>query len=106
MMPVAARQAVDAGAVQQPAAAQPAAAQPGSDSTHDLVTTYSSFIHDPVYPYAAFGATPAVSYADSDSLTDHIGSDTAVTTAEVHAESHRGPIHVSSNFDDMTELQL
>lgn len=101
MMPVAARQDSDAGAVQQVAAAPP-----GIDSTHDLVTTYSSFNHDPVYPYAAFGATPAVAYADSDNLTDHFGSDVATTTAEVHAESRRGTTHVSSNFDDMTELQL
>lgn len=100
MMPVAARQDVDAGALQQVAAAQP-----GTASTHDLVTTYSSFNHDPVYPYAAFGATPAVSYADSDNLTYHLGLDTAATTAEVHAES-RGTTHMSSNFDDMTELQL
>ena len=101
LLPKAAKQDVDAGGVPQVAAAQP-----GTDSTHDLVTTYSSFNHDPVYPYAAFGATPAVSYADSDNLTDHFGSDTAATTAEVHAESCRGTTHVSSNFDDMTELQL
>lgn len=101
MVPKAATQNVDAGAVQQLAAARP-----GTDSTHDLVTTYSSFNHDPVYPYAAFGATPAVSYADSDSLTDYFGSDIATTTADVHAESRRGTTHVSSNFDDMTELQL
>ena len=82
------------------------AAQPNTDSTQDLVTTYSSLNHDRVYPYAGFEATQAVSYTASSNSTDHFDTDAATTTAEVHAESHRDTTQVSSSFDDMTELQL
>lgn len=99
VMPPAAKQ--NAGA-----APQLAAAQPDTDSTQDLVTTYSSFNHDGVLPYAAFGATPAVSYDASGNLTDLFDSNAARTTAEVHAESHGDTTQVSSSFDDMTEVQL
>ena len=99
VMPPAAKQ--NAGA-----APQLAAAQPDTDSTQDLVTTYSSFNHDGVFPYAAFGATSAVSYDASGNLTDLFDSNAARTTAEVHAESHGDTTQVSSSFDDMTEVQL
>lgn len=98
-MPAVAKQ--DAGA-----AIQFAATQPNTDSTQDLVTTYSSFNHDQVYPYAAFGATPAVAYTASGNLTDSFDPGAATTTHELHAESHGDTIQVSSSFDDMTELQL
>lgn len=99
-MPAAAKQ--DAGAVQL------TVTQPDADSTctADLVTTYSSFNHDPVYPYTAFGADPAASYMKSGNLIDPFESATAVTTAQVHAEPHGDATQVSDNFDDMTELQL
>ena len=98
-MPPAAKQ--DAGAVPQLFAAQP-----NMDSTQDLVTTYSSFNHDCLYPYAAFGATTAVSSSASGILADPFDCDAATTTAEVHAQSHGDNTQVSSSFDDMTELQL
>ena len=88
-------------------ASQFAAAQLNTDSTQDLVTTYSSFNHDRVYPYAAFEATSAISYDAPGNLTDSIDSEHATATTEVHAESHLSDIaRVSSTFDDMTELQL
>ena len=90
------------GAMQQLAAAQLCA-----EDTQDLVTTYSSFNHDPVYPYAAFGADPATSYAEPSNLMDPVDSPAAIRThAENHAEHYEDAAQVSGNFDDMTELQL
>ncbi|KAL3131931.1 hypothetical protein ABBQ38_007632 [Trebouxia sp. C0009 RCD-2024] len=80
----------DAGAIQQVAAAQLHA-----ERTQDLITTYSSFSHDPVYPYAAFGAGPAISYAEPSELTDPVDFPSDVRT---HAEPHEDTAQVSSNF--------
>lgn len=81
-----------------------AAAQLDTEGTQDLVTTYSSFNHDPVYPYAAFGAGPATSYAEPSDLIDPVDCPADVRT---HADDPCEDFaQVSSNFDDMTELQL
>ena len=79
-------------------------AGPMPSSTDDLVTTYSSFSHDPVNPYAAFGAGPTISYTDSGSLIDNVNSSAPVVTT--HDVPHGGGNQMSNNFDDMTELQL
>lgn len=90
-----------AGAMQQLATAQLHA-----EGTQDLVTTYSSFNHDPVYPYAAFGAGSTASYTESGHFIDPVDSSAAIATVETHAEARQDTSQVSSNFDDMTELQL
>ncbi|DBA94994.1 TPA: hypothetical protein ACH3X1_002517 [Trebouxia sp. C0004] len=89
---------------------QPVAATPPNDpsTAEDLVTTYSSFSHDPVDPYTAFGSGPAATYAASRNLLDHRdGSDqtSAVMTAYQDDSTEHGS-NSADRFDDMTELQL
>ena len=86
------------------AALQHSVSGPTASSTDDLVTTYTSFSHDPINPYAAFGAGPTMSYTDSGRLIDAFDSSAAVVAA--HDVPHGDGNQMSNNFDDMTELQL
>ena len=77
-------------------------------TSQDLVTTYSSFGHDPVDPYTAFGSGPAATYSASGNSLDPLdGSDqtSAVMTAYQDDSTEHGN-NSADNFDDMTELQL
>jgi len=77
-------------------------------SSQDLVTTYSSFAHDPMDPYTAFGSGPAATYSASGKLLGSLdGSDQ--TSAIMTAYQDDGTEHGNNSgdrFDDMTELQL
>jgi hypothetical protein len=88
---------------------QPFAPPQNDPSTaQDLVTTYSSFSHDPVDPYTAFGSGSAATYSASGNLLDPLdGSDqtTAVMTAYQDDSTEHGN-NLADKFDDMTELQL
>ena len=88
---------------------QPFAPSQNDPSTaQDLVTTYSSFSHDPVDPYTAFGSGSAATYSASGNLLDPLdGSDqtTAVMTAYQDDSTEHGN-NLADKFDDMTELQL
>lgn len=77
-------------------------------SAEDLVTTYSSFSHDPVDAYAALGSAPAVAYSASGNLLDPLGGSgqtAAVTTAHSDGVAQHGDVS-HDDFGEMTELQL
>ena len=76
--------------------------QSGADGAEELVTTYSSFSHDPVSPYTAFGPSPTIAYTESGNLIDAF--DVRAATNAAH-DLDSGTL-VPTNFDDMTELQL
>ncbi len=82
--------------------------QNASSTPQDLVTTYSSFAHDPMDPYTAFGSGPAATYSASGKLLGSLdGSDQ--TSAIMTAYQDDGTEHGNNSgdrFDDMTELQL
>lgn len=88
---------------------QPFAPPQNDPSTaQDLVTTYSSFAHDPMDPYTAFGSGPAATYSASGSLLDPVyGSDqtSAVMTAYQDDSTEHGN-NSAGGFDDMSEVQL
>ncbi len=88
---------------------QPFASRQNDPSTsQDLVTTYSSFAHDPVDPYLAFGSGPAATYSASGSVLvplDGSNQTSAVMTAYQDDSTEHGN-NSGDRFDDMTELQL
>lgn len=119
MAPASQQQFAVSGAMEKPVSAQlapldqqlpePFAPRHNDPSTaQELVTTYSSFSHAPVDPYAAFGSGPAATYSASGNLLDPLdGSDqtSAVMTAYQDHSTEHG-ITSADRFDDMTELQL
>ena len=78
---------------------------PQADPSHteDLVTTYSSFAHDPVDPYAVAGSAPFTTYNASGNVLhpfEYTAQTAAVTTAHQDADLP------NDKFGEMTELQL
>ena len=78
-------------------------------NSEELVTTYSSFGHDPGDAYAGFGVGSTVAYSAAENLQYPVGSNgqaaVAVLTAHQDGMAQHGNSLVSGP-DDMTELQL
>lgn len=78
-------------------------------NNEELVTTYSSFGHDPGDAYAGFGVGSTVAYCAAENLQYPVGSNgqaaVAVLTAHQDGMAQHGNSLVNSP-DAMTELQL
>lgn len=78
-------------------------------SSEELVTTYSSFGHDPGDAYAGFGVGSTVAYSAAENLQYPAGSNGQAAVAVLTAHQDGMAQHINSlvdSPDDMTELQL